>query len=493
MKFLNIKVLLAVLAFIMMQACTDNFDEINTNPNQPTVDKANPDLILPKVISEVGDEMTSDIAWGFGNVVSQSVATNNFTSVDIYAWGTYSGTWNLMYRNARDAQNLIIIAEERGNNNLKAVALTLKSFIFTFLTDMWGEVPYSQALSGKGLNGDPIFEPAYDQQADIYKGILADYEEANDLFGQGGSIGGDIMFGGDISKWQKLCNSLRIRTLMRLENKWSELGLSDNSIQQILDNNEIMESNADNGVLGYLATSPNQWPRQTGRVGGFDEKRMSQRIEKVLKETNDPRLFVLFRPIDNQDSVGVYRGIPNGLSEDNAINFNGGPKNQSRLGNRYRDTDDPSNVSVDMTFMQYNELMFILAEAAEKGYISGDAETYYTNGLNATLAYFGVSPEDEFFTQSGVSYQAASSQNERLELIGTQKWLGLFMVGAEAWFDFRRTGYPDITPGENAIFNEVPVRIQYPSDEQVLNSTNYDAVITRQGADEILTRPWLLK
>ena len=493
MKIFNIKVLLAVSAFILMQACTDNFDEINTNPNQPTVDKANPDLILPKVISEVGNELTAGIAWGFGNVVSQSVATNNFTSVDIYAWGTYSGTWNSLYRNARDAQNLIIIAEERGNNNLKAAALVLKSYIFTFLTDMWGDVPYSQALNGKGVNGEPIFEPAYDQQADIYAGILADYEMANALFGTGGSIGGDIMFGGNVNSWKKLCNSLRVRTIMRLENKWSEVGLDAGSLQKIVDNELLMESNADNGVLGYLATSPNQWPRQTGRVGGFDEKRMSQRIEKVLKDNNDPRLFVMFRPVDNQDSLGVYRGIPNGLSEDNAINFNGGPKNQSRLGLRYRDTDNPSNVDVDMTYMQYNELMFILAEAAEKGYISGDAEAYYENGLNATLEYFKVTPEESFFNQPSIDLGAAGTTQERLEIIGTQKWLGLFMVGAEAWFDFRRTGIPALTPGDNALFNEVPVRIQYPGDEQVLNTSNYDAVIGRQGADEIFTRPWLLK
>lgn len=492
MKFLNIKMLSVLVAIFLMQACTDNFEDINTNPNQPTVDKANPDLILPKVISEVGNEMTAGIAWGFGNVVSQLVATNNFTSVDIYAWGTYSGTWNLLYRNARDAQNLIIIAEERGNNNLKAAALVLKSFIFSTLTEMYGDIPYSQAINGKGINGDPVFEPTYDAQADVYRGILADYEEANSLFGTSGSIGGDIMFGGDVNKWRKLCNSLRIRTIMRLEKKWSELGLSGSSLQSIVDGQPIMESNADNGVLGYLATSPNQWPRQTGRVGGFDEKRMSQRIENVLKSTNDPRLEILFRPVDNQDSLGLYRGIPNGLSEDNAINFNGGPKNQSRLGKRFRDTDEPANVDVDMTFMQYNELQFILAEAAVKGYISGDANAYYLNGVNATMEYYGTSASEEFLAQPAIA-MANTSETEKLERIATQKWLGLFMVGAEGWFDFRRTGLPALTPGENALFNEVPVRIQYPSNEQVLNATNYSAVVSSQGDDEIFTRPWLLK
>jgi hypothetical protein len=493
MKLQSIKVMAAFALLFLVFACDQDFAEINTNPNQPTVDKANPDLILPKIISEVGDEMTSDLAWGFGNIVSQLVATNNFTGVDIYNWGTQSGTWNLLYRNARDAQNLEIIAEERGNNNLKAVALVLKSYIFSNLTELWGDIPYTQALAGKGINGDPIFEPGYDAQKDIYAGILADYAEADKLFGTSGSLGGDIMFAGDINKWKKLTNSLRVRTLMRLEKKWGEMGLSANDLQQLVSEGNLMESNADNAILPYLATSPNQWPLQTSRVGSFDEKRMSQRVENVLKSTNDPRLGILFRTVDNQDTPGVYAGVANGLSEDNAINFNGGPKNQSRLGKRFRDTDEPANVKVDMTFMQYNELMFLLAEAAEKGYINGDAATYYLAGINATMDYYGATPTADYFAQTGVDYKSAATQTERLELIGTQKWLGLFMVGLEAWFDFRRTGIPALTPGSDALFQEVPVRVQYPDDEKVLNGSNYDAAVSRQGADEILTPTWLLK
>jgi len=493
MKLINIKVIATLVVLLVISSCTEEFDVINTNPNQPTVDKANPDLILPKVIYEVGDELTSDMGWGFGNIVAQLVATNNFTGVDIYNWGTEEGTWNLLYRNARDAQNLEIIAEERGNDNLKAVALILKSFIFSNLTDTWGDVPYSQALEGKGISGEAVFEPVYDEQKDIYAGILADYAEAVNLLGGTGSIGGDIMFGGDINKWKKLANSLRFRTIMRLENKWGEMGLSGADLQAIVDSDIWMESNDDSAVLPYLSTSPNQWPLQTSRVGSFDEKRMSERIERVLKDINDPRLEVLFRQVDNQDTPGVYTGIPNGLSEDNAINFNGGPKNQSRLGKRFRDTDEPANVNVDMTFMQFNEFMFLLAEAAEKGYISGDAATFYRNGINATMDYYGVAPSADYFTQSGVDYTKAADQQVRLELIGTQKWLGLFMVGMEAWFDFRRTNIPALTPGNDALFNEVPLRIQYPDNEKVLNEANYQAAVGRQGADEIFTSTWLLK
>lgn len=92
-----------------------------------------------------------------------------------------------------------------------------------------------------------------------------------------------------------------------------------------------------------------------------------------------------------------------------------------------------------------------------------------------------------------MNYQTATTQAEKLNLIGTQKWLGLFMVGIEAWYDFRRTGIPALAPGADALFNEVPVRIQYPDNEQVLNGTNYGSAVSRQGADEILTKPWLLQ
>ena len=491
MRLFNIKFLFCLLAIVAFQACTEDFEDINTNPNEPTADKANPSLILPKILYEVGDEVTSDLSWGFGNIVAQLVATNNFTSVDLYDWGSRSGSWDLFYRNARDAQNLFNLGETRGNDNLKAVALVLKSYIFTQLTEMYGEIPYSQALSGKAE--EPVLEPSYDTQADIYKGILADYATANDLFGTTGTITGDILFGGSVEKWQKLCNSLRLRTIMRLENKWSEMGMSANDLRAIYENELIMESNDDNGTLPYLATSPNQWPLQTSRVGSFDEKRMSQRVETTLKDINDPRLSILFRPIDNQDSTGVFRGIPNGLSEDNAINFNGGPTNQSRLGNRFRDTDIPANVNVDMTFMQYNEVMFILAEAAEKGYINGNAEQFYRNGIEATMEYYGAIADAAYFNQNGVNYKAATDQAQRLNLIGTQKWLGLIMVGMEAWFDYRRTGIPNLEPGPDARFNEVPFRLEYPGDEQTLNEANYNTAVNRQGEDEITTRPWLLQ
>ena len=485
MRFFQSKFLLVALLALGLTACED-LATFNENPNAPTIDQASPNLILPKILYEVGNEMTADLGWGFSNIVSQLVATNNFTSVDIYAWGTYSGTWDLMYRNARDAQNLIILGENLGNDNYVAIGMTMKAYIFSVLTDMYGDIPYSEALQGKS---DANFTPVYDNQQAIYTDLLDQLEQASNLFDVTQSIDGDIMFSGDVVKWAKFTNSLRFRMIMRLENKWSEMGLSSTDLQAIVDKGVWMESNDDSAMLPYLSVGANRWPLHTSRIGSFEEKRMSQTIEAQLNATADPRLEVYFRPVANPDSTGVYRGIPNGLSEDNAINFNGGPKNQSTLGTRFREEPD----AVDMVFMHYSEFLFLLAEAAEKGYITGDAEAFYVEGIAANMEYYGLAPDASFYDQEGVAMSMAGTSADRLELIGTQKWLSLFMVGMEPYFDIRRTGIPALTPGQDALFNEVPVRIQYPSSEQALNIDNYDAVVARQGADEITTMMWLLQ
>ncbi|MEL7163452.1 MAG: SusD/RagB family nutrient-binding outer membrane lipoprotein, partial [Bacteroidota bacterium] len=317
---------------LIFLGCTD-LEEFNENPNAPTIDQASPELILPKIVYEVGNHVTADLAWGTGNVLTQLVSTNNFTGTDRYQLGTYTGTWNAMYRNARDAQNIIGLGARLGNPNYQAIGLVLKSYCMQFLTEMYGDVPYTEALGGKATEE---FTPAYTPQADIYRGLLDDYARAVSLFNPTVPVTGDVMFNGDIERWIEFTNGLRLRTLMRLEKRWGDLGLSASDVQDLVSNANHMDELADSGLLPYLPVGANRWPRHTGRVGGFDEKRMSETIETVLESTNDPRLPVLFRPVDNPNS-DEFIGVPNGLSEDAASNFNGGALNQSRLGTRFRE------------------------------------------------------------------------------------------------------------------------------------------------------------
>jgi hypothetical protein len=154
-------------------------------------------------------------------------------------------------------------------------------------------------------------------------------------------------------------------------------------------------------------------------------------------------------------------------------------------------------------FMTYSEVQFILAEARERGFIStGDAANYYQNGIRASFDYYEsrlrvaelgeiadvIQPDESYFTQSMVAYSGTTE--EKLEKIGTQKWLSLFFNGLEGWFDWRRTGIPEIQPGPAAFISTVPVRFMYPTGVQALNRQNYLDAVAAQGEDRITTRVW---
>ena len=459
---------------MLLLGCTDDFEEINSNPNQP--EDVSADLLLPRVINLAVNDIALE-AWNEGNIVAQLTAKINFTDFDRYLWGTNSDLWETLYGNLRDVNNILEIAEETANPNYTATALILRAWMFSILTDNWGDVPYSEATRAKV---DGIIQPVYDEQEQIYNGILADLEEANSIIQLSGNpIGGDLLYDGNMLKWKKLANSLRIRALMRISKK-REVG---SAIQSIIDSQPVFESNLDNAVMEYLPAQPNTWPVHTYRVGSFDEYRLSLTIEGVLKGLDDPRLFNWFRPTDNpDDDPELLAGMPNGLSENNASNYNGGASNVSRCGPILY--EEPN--AVDAIIMQYAELQFILAEAAQKGWISGSAQEYYENGVRASFNYWGVLMPDDYLTRDGVTYDGD------LETIMTQKWLASFLVGYEAWYDYRRTGLPSfIIPGPDNVNNDqVPVRFFYPGDQQTLNPVNYEAAVARQGPDDINTKVW---
>ena len=396
----------------------------------------------------------------------------------------------------------------------------MRAWTASILTDLWGDIPFSQAIGAKDGN----FSPGYDTQEDVYNTILSDLKTASDLLAQGGTIGGDLLYAGDLNKWRKFANSLRIRYLMRLEKKRGGATIGS-EIQSILNSEPVFESNDESASLPFLTTAPNQYFMHTARVGGFDEHRMGQRAEVRMKALDDPRMFVYFRPIDNPDSLnfylgdlaqlgssatkfrdfflGVYnsdpeaaqqyynlfKGLPNGLSESNAINYNGSRQNQSRMGEILREL--PNGVA--MHYMTYPELQFILAEAAQKGYIGGSAEEFYLNGVDAAFAMYGITPADSYFTQEGVQF--STDPETALDQIAAQKWMALFVNSMEAYIDWRRTGRPEIAPGpDNVNDNRVPLRFTYPSEEQALNKDAWSAAVQRLGGDDdINAKMWLLQ
>ncbi|MEX2403009.1 MAG: SusD/RagB family nutrient-binding outer membrane lipoprotein [Balneolales bacterium] len=473
--------MIALIPLLFVWGCDLGYDELNTNPNEPV--EVEPDLLLPGILKQSVDN-TVENSMSVGNIVAQHTSKVLFGGNDRYNWQSFSGFWNGNYNTLRNVSDMHRISEENGNDNYRGISLVLKSWLFSQLTDAYGDIPYSDALGAKdnGTNS-----PAYDQQSDIYQGLLDDLEEANELLDPSGmEVSGDILYDGDILKWQKFANSLSLRLLMRISDKTDV----SSDMQEIINNPStypVFESVDDNAALTYLSDNPNQFPVYTYRTGTFQEYRASKTLVDELNDIDDPRLNVFAEPTDVSTEAGEpeFVGVPNGLEDDEAANYNGSPGDQSRMGTLYFDEPDAAQGLI----MTLAELNFILAEAAQKDIINGDAETYYNDGMEASFEQYDITPDADYFTNPDVAFD----QGRALEQIGSQKWISLFFNGLEAWFDWRRTGYPVLEPSaRNVNDDQIPVRFRYPTEEQSLNATNYEEALERQGDDNINTEMWLL-
>jgi hypothetical protein len=483
------KIFLAVAFVTALAGCTKDFEQVNTNTNAPT--EITQGLLLPDIQRDMMGEVLGS-AWGIGNIVIQQTAKNQFVNEDRYLWGEINGIWNTTYSKLRDVENFRKTAVANGEKSNEAVALIMRAWMFSLITDAYGDVPYFEAIQGK----DGVFYPKYDKQEDIYNAILSDLKTANDVIGTTiEPLLGDLIYKGDLNNWKKLANSLRVRALLRISNKRDVSA----DLRAIVDNPAqypVFTSNADHAVYSYLSNSPDQFPLYDARIGSFNEFRAGKTLVDYLKSTTDPRINIFFRP--TPASIGkdtaIIRGIPNGLDDVTAQTYLGGQQNHSQIGELYYEQSISSKgISIAKgVIMTFAELQFCLAEAAQKGLIGGSAETYYTNGINASYSFYGLTPEAGFFTNPIIAY--IGTNEEKLEKIGSQKWVSLYYQGLEAWFDWRRTGFPKLQP---AVSNQnnglIPVRFIYPIIEQALNAENRKVALDRQGPDNINTKMWHLK
>src|SRR5687767_1554358 len=253
----------SALLAVLLISCTGDFEEVNTNPNSPL--STTPNLLLTGLERDMMNSLLNE-TWGIGNIVIQHTAKNQFVNEDRYLWSELNGIWNAVYDNMRDVNNIIIQAEETNQGNFKGVALILKSWMFSLATDCYGDVPYSQAAQGK----DGLIFPEYDSQEQIYNGILNDLTEANTLLNGAANISGDLIYGGDVKKWRKLANALRLRYLMRISDR-KDVSADLKAILNDATVSPIFESNDDHAVYTYQANSPNQFPLFSARIGSFNE------------------------------------------------------------------------------------------------------------------------------------------------------------------------------------------------------------------------------
>ncbi|MCI5082568.1 MAG: SusD/RagB family nutrient-binding outer membrane lipoprotein [Saprospiraceae bacterium] len=482
-KFFSI--LLFALALIAFSAC-ETFDVSNENPDVATSIDNNPELLLTGIERDAVNRMVG-ASWSEGNLMAQYGARIVFTSFDLFDWGDQSGAWDRLYLSIRDAKALEEIAINNSNGSYEAVSLILQSWMFQILTDMWGDVPFSSAALANAE--EPVFGPAYDAQEDIYNSLLENLKRANTLLTGDNlpSIKGDIIFDGDLAKWRKFANSLRLRVAMRL----SEINdaTAKAEITDVFTNAAqypVMESNEDNATLVYLSSFPNAHPISEAnryRVGSYNEYRISETLEGILRDYNDPRLDFFADPTANSVSEGnpMISGMQNGIVDGPAYEYKGGDAFLSKFNIDFFHFQPNSN---EGRLMTYSEVAFIFAEAAQRGWITGNAETFYNAGVTANFDYWNVDMPADYLT-------ATASFDNTLEIIANQKYIALFYIDFQGFIEFKRTGFPTtIQPGPDAFYSTYPSRFEYPSREQALNVESYNAAIARQGADEITTPVW---
>jgi hypothetical protein len=488
MKHLKLRISIVVLiAAMISNACTGDFEEMNVDPNRPTT-------ISPPYLLTTAIERAVDRTWG-SNVryerlnIDGPMCWMGYLGRNIYGnegddytiqLSMYNNNWKAFYNDALVNLNRIVtIANPEGtepNATYEGVAMTLQAWIFSMMTDMYGPIPYSEAL--KGTATEAIYSPSYDPMEEIYADLLVKLKTANEKLVVGGpaiSASADILYGGNILRWKKFTNSLRLRLANRQAAK--KPAESRAVFAEILGDPAtypLFVDNADNARLLCTINRPsnNEW-HETMVQGGRTDWNVGKPLVDKLIALNDTRLAVFAQPVAGT----TYAGIPNGLPDAIATTY---LNTTSKIGTAYLAAAAPAVI------MTYSELQFILAEAVLDGDASGDAQTYFAKGVESSFLQQGALIPADYISSLGAVTR---------ELVFDQKYIALFGQGIEAWTEYRRTGLPVAPPKDSrAIFvNDgiLPTRLPYPTTEQALNQAGYQTGLTLLGGtDNAQTKLW---
>ena len=488
-------VAVAFAAATTMAAC-DNADitNVNSNPNAPA--KVTPQFLFPNAVTDVVSRARGgSMDLTFTSLWSQQIAMDRFTDEDHYSLrpDNINGYWSGFYAGGLEDFATILAQNTAADRpNLVAPALVMKSWTYGIMTDLWGDIPYSKANAGDVAN-----PPIYDTQKDIYNGLFADLKQASDLAGTTGAITGatsaygaaDLIYTGDMAKWKRFANSLRLRYGLRLSKV--DPATAQTQVAAAVSAG-VMTSNADNALLKYPGDNTNNSPYYNTFTSREDQH-VSQTLVNTLKglyitiaasgdTTFDPRLPIYADPILSSPTKVKYVGMPNGLPEDDATAV--GLNNTSRIGTSLRQKTSAS------VLMRYDEVLFDEAEAAQRGWIPGNAGSLYNAAITASMQYYGI--PDATIAAYLATPRVAYDPSTGLQQIALQRWISLYNEGTEAYSEWRRTGVPTLKAGSGAITSpqQVARRELYPNSEQSFNNANLQAAITRQGDVTLLGRVW---
>lgn len=531
---INYKLFTAILMLCCLSAisCRKHLMGLNENPNGADPATTNPNLVLSTVLTETGREFTN---LGFGNIMGVMQYTQKDgwgTEYNNYDWGG-DNPWANYYAILRNDQLVYDKALAGEDGMLQGISLVVKAMVFGLITDLYGDVPYEAALKGDEGGRDNTF-PAYTPQQEIYKKILSTLDTAAMLLSKPqseytGSLGNaDVYYDGDVTKWRKLANSLALRYYMRMAEKApAEAKAGIEKIVNDPENYPLITSAADDAVMAFAGNSnADSWPTNAtydADSSNYRRVKMCNTFVSKLLALQDPRIAVWASPVqiflhvnDNlpagsdfisdtmvdgearkvrnlsPDILSAkaltpedinqnpdYVGLPVALTAPQVYNLSPDANQAAHnphvswLNKMYAGAKGPL---LKARLMSAAEVHFIIAEAkAVKGWTDADAEQQYYAGIRASFDAWGVSAlYDDYITHSGVKFNHSQQQ------IMEQKWIANWSSATEAWFDYRRTGFPHLS-GVNGqtIAPVLPVRFYYPKDEQNMNEQNVEVAAAK--------------
>lgn len=414
------------------------------------------------------------------------------------AFGTlFNDNYDSMIKNWRE---MMLLAEaDPEYQNALAVGKIWGALLFHKLTDLYGNVPYTEA--GLGYYNH-IFYPKYDTQESIYMAMIDDVKTGLSLLSADKpAIEGDIIYGGNINKWRKFGNSLLLRLGMRLCKVNPEKA---KSIVAAAAQGGVMDKAEDICMVKHILGENRTENPLTNRFITDDfialgTVKVSKTFVDYLKRTNDPRLTVFCSLPNGDKDAAKQRGLPNGY--DLQTISQGDPAFVDHKAYSNFNTSTILTRNAATLFLVPSESQLLLAEAALKGWISGDANAYYEAAIKSAmeepaLAYgsgAAISAEAKAAYLAQNLLANATTTEAKLEVLGNAYWVCTFINGYESFANWRRTGYPKLTPtnfsgSQNA--GRIPRRLTYPTKEYTINKANVEAAVKQQGADNMNTRIW---
>jgi hypothetical protein len=483
------KISFILLCVLIIQSGCKKFSEFQVDPNKTTI--ATPDLLLNTIEQKAFQSASISAAFTDRQMINlDGVNLNQY-----YGWTRADFS---PYNNLRQVLKMEQAAIAQNKPEYIPIAKFFRAWFFLQLTQTFGDVPYSQALAAE----EGKYTPVYDKQEDIYLSILNDLKAANALITNNtASVLGDIVYNGNMQQWKQAINSLSLRVLMSMSLKVNDARYDiKNRFATIVNNpaqSPVFTSNADNTKLTFFDVEGTRYPYYNNndiQTAYY----MEETFVDMLKQLKDVRLFSF------ADKAPKFASLP-------ATDFNayGGGKGSadvdanktrsvagelSRINPRfYKNPINEPSIALG-----YAELQFILAEGALKGWISGNASTFYEEGIRASMLFYNIDQPtiNTYLAQNGV--KLSGSDAIQLKSIITQKYIASFMNSDyQPFYEHRRTGFPDFDVSGDGVLNNkmVPKRWMYPESELRVNQQHNTEAIARQypQGDNINGVMWLIK